>query len=102
MFIFNGDHHAQIDAGYFIGNIIAGQLLINDVDAVHTAQRGLYDRHDDIRHQRDTKTEQCGPGVAQCVDFRIQIFRQVLKGGLDHPTITIYSGNRFCAGRTLG
>ena len=69
MVIINSDFHPRINGRNFIGNVVTRKLLFNDIDAMHSTQSGFDDRHDDIRHQGDTKAKQCGTGVTQGVDF---------------------------------
>jgi len=73
MTVVNYYHHSEIYAGYFVGNVIAGYVFIDEIGSMFTAYSGQYYRHDRVCYQSYTKPEQCSTGIAQCVDFRIQI-----------------------------
>ena len=93
------DLHPLVDIFYFIGHIITRYNLFCKVDTVHTAKRGFYNGHEDVSDQSNTKTKQRGAGIAQCIDFRIKILRQALKGGFNRPASSIQLGDQLCARR---
>lgn len=87
-------HHAGVGSGNFSRNIILRNLGINIV----VTMRGTECRHDDgipiKRDQRQTESKQGRFGVAQGIDFRMQMAFQFLKRGFNAPPVSIAFCNR--------
>ena len=92
MLIADYDHHPLVDTFNLIGHIVAQYILLYEIDAMPTAKCGFYNGHTDIGDQGNAKTEKCGTGISQCVDFRIQI---PYKASLLPATNAAVSGHVF-------
>lgn len=90
------DHHAAVDVGEFVGEIVAGEIRLDGLCTVHAAHRCLQYRHDDVGDQRDTEAKQRRPRIAQRLDLGVEVRRKLLEGGLDRPTLAVELGDFAC------
>lgn len=95
-------HHTGIGSGNFSRHIILRNLGIN----IAVTMGGTECRPDDglpiKRHQGQTKSKQGRFGVAQGIDFRMQMAFQFLKRGFNAPPVSIAFCNRSGIGRCFG
>jgi hypothetical protein len=52
LFGWNGNHHAAIGGGDFVGQVVSGKLLLDFLNTMHTPQGGLYHGEDVVSHER--------------------------------------------------
>src|SRR4029450_6132689 len=83
------NHHAMIGLGDVVGAIVEGEFLVNGLGTMHATQRRHHHRQHVVGDQGQAKTEQGGLGIAQGINFRMEIRFQVLEGRLQRPALAI-------------
>ena len=87
--LWDRNHHAVIRLGDVVGDIVEGEFLVNGLGAMHAAQRRHHHRQHVVGDQGQAKAEQGRLGIAQRIDFRMEVRFEMLEGGLQRPALAV-------------
>ena len=82
------NHHAVIGLGDVVGDIVEGEVLVHGL-AMHAAQRRHHHRQHVVGDQRQAKAEEGRFGIAQRIDFRLEVRFEMLERGLQGPALAV-------------
>src|SRR5712691_1459364 len=83
------NHHTMIGLGDVVGDIVEGESLINGFAAMYAAQRRHHHRQHIVGDEGQAKAEQGGLGIAQRIDFRMEVRFEMLERGLQRPALAV-------------